>query len=141
MVLTQGFILGPIVRMIGEINLLRLGVTNFFLGILMASLAKGPIFMVASVLIALTGATLCMPLLNTITSFRTPAKFRGRILGTTSSAAAWGRVIGPMLASAVLPLVGFNGAWFVCALLISIYLGWSLLILSQRNHDKMGSIS
>ena len=114
---------------------------NIVLGILMASLAKGPIFMVASVLIALTGATLCMPLLNTITSFRTPPKFRGRILGTTSSAAAWGRVVGPMLASAVLPLVGFSGAWFGCGLLISMYLGWSLLVLSQSNHDNINGIS
>ncbi len=141
MVLTQGFILGPIVRMIGEIKLLRLGIMTFFLGLLMASLATEPVFMVASILMALTGATLCMPLLNTITSFRTPPKFRGRILGTTSSAAAWGRVVGPMLASAVLPLVGFSGAWFGCGLLISMYLGWSLLVLSQSNHDNINGIS
>ena len=137
MVFTQGFIIGPAVNMIGETNLLRLGVTKFFCGMLLASLAREPFFMVGAVLIALTGATLCMPLLNTITSYRTPSKFRGRILGATSSAAAWGRVVGPMLASAVLPLVGFNGAWFGCAILVSVYLGWSLFILGHRNRDNM----
>ena len=137
MVFTQGLIIGPVVKMIGEIKLLRLGVMNFFFGLLMASLTSEPIFMVTAILIALTGATLCMPLLNTITSYRTPSKFRGQILGTTSSAAAWGRVVGPMLASAILPLVGFNGAWFGCAVLISIYLCWALFVLGHRVHDNM----
>ena len=137
MVFTQGLIIGPAVKMIGEIRLLRLGVTQFFFGLLMASMTSEPIFMVIAILIALTGATLCMPLLNTITSYRTPSKFRGQILGATSSAAAWGRVAGPILASAVLPLAGFNGAWFGCAVLISIYLCWALFVLGHRVHDNM----
>ena len=43
MVFTQGLIIGPAVKMIGEIRLLRLGVTQFFFGLLMASMTSEPI--------------------------------------------------------------------------------------------------
>jgi len=78
------------------------------------------------VYIAMSGSTLCMPLLNTITSHRTPADLRGQMLGTTASAASWGRVVGPLSAGANLSLFGYTGAWLGCIVVVSLYLAWAL---------------
>lgn len=80
--------------------------------------------MVASVFLAMSGATLCMPLLNTITTYRTPVEFRGRMLGTTGSASAWGRVAGPLVAGANLSLFGYAGAWSGCVVIVLFYATW-----------------
>ena len=130
MAFSQGLVIGPLVKKIGEIQLLRFWVANFFVGMLLASQASGSVLMVAALLIALSGATLCMPLLNTITSYRTPSKFRGRVLGAASSAASWGRAFGPMLASTALSIFGFSGAWFGCAIIVGFYLVWALFVLN-----------
>lgn len=47
-------------------------------GLLLAVFAAGMPMMVASVFVSMSGATLCMPLLNTIFTYRAPAAFRGR---------------------------------------------------------------
>ena len=125
MVLFQGGLMGPLVRVLGEWQFLRLAVSAFFLGLLSAAFATSMPVMVGSLYVAMTGATLCMPLLNTIVSHRTPAQYRGRIMGTTSAAASWGRVIGPLMAGANLALFGYRGAWLGCAAVVSLYLAWA----------------
>lgn len=107
MALTQGLLMGRLVRLLGELPLLRLCVSAFLIGMLYAVFATGAVSMVASVLIALTGATLCMPVLNSFVSQRTAPQLRGRMMGAASSAAAWGRVLGPLLAGLLLTLGGF----------------------------------
>jgi MFS family permease len=67
-----------------------------------------------------------MPLLNTLVSHRTPPEHRGRMLGTTSAASSWGRVIGPLLAGTNLGVFGYSGAWLCCACLLVFYLAWAL---------------
>ena len=126
MVLLQGGLLGTLVRLLGEWQLLRLSVAAFMAGLCLAVLAGGMPLMLAAVYIAMSGSTLCMPLLNTITSHRTPADLRGQMLGTTASAASWGRVVGPLLAGGNLAAFGYTGAWLGCIVLVSLYLAWAL---------------
>ncbi len=123
-VVLQGGVLGPAVRVLGEFALLRIAISIFLSGLVLAVFAGGMPLMVASVFIAMSGATLCMPLLNTITSYRTPLEFRGRMLGTTGSASAWGRVAGPLLAGANLSLFGYTGAWSGCVVIVLFYATW-----------------
>ena len=125
MVIFQGVLLGPLVRVLGEWQFLRISVTAFFLGMLSAVFASTMPVMVGSMYVAMTGATLCMPLLNTIISHRTPLDNRGRMLGITSAASSWGRVIGPLLAGANLALFGYQGAWLGASCLVLLYLLWA----------------
>lgn len=125
MVLFQGVLLGPLVRLLGEWQFLRISVTAFFLGMLSAVFATTMPVMVGSMYVAMTGATLCMPLLNTIISHRTPLDNRGRMLGITSAASSWGRVIGPLLAGTNLALFGYQGAWLGAACMVLLYLLWA----------------
>ncbi|MCB1846878.1 MAG: MFS transporter, partial [Halieaceae bacterium] len=124
MVVVQGGLIGWLVATLGELQLLRIAVSGFALGLLAAAFATSMPAMVASIFLAMTGATLCMPLLNAIVSHRTPAADRGRVLGTTGSVASWGRVIGPLVAGANLALLGYHGAWLGAAAICLFYLGW-----------------
>ncbi|MEH6583249.1 MAG: MFS transporter [Halioglobus sp.] len=125
MVVLQGGVLGPAVAWMGELRLLRVGITVFLLGLLTAVFASGMPAMVASLFLAMSGGTLCMPILNSITTLRTPEELRGRMMGTTGAASSWGRVAGPLLAGATLAQFGYSAAWLAVVLLLVPYLVWA----------------
>ena len=135
MVVVQGGLMGALVRTLGEWRLLCLAVSVFLAGLLSASVAHAMPHMVASLFLAMTGATLCMPVLNAIVTHRTPMAYRGRMMGTTSAAASWGRVIGPVLAGFTLGLYGYPGAWLCCALILSFFLVW---VFREYQHQRVG---
>ncbi|MFT7286716.1 MAG: DHA1 family tetracycline resistance protein-like MFS transporter [Halieaceae bacterium] len=125
MAASQGLLIGPLVRSMGELPLLRLCVSLFFVGLLVAVFADGAPAMVGALLVALSGATLCMPVLNSLTSQRTPQEQRGRMMGAASAAASWGRVLGPLLAGLALTFGGFRLAWSMPLLLVAFYSVWA----------------
>jgi DHA1 family tetracycline resistance protein-like MFS transporter len=112
MAVNQGLLMGRLVRRLGERHLLRICISLFLAGLLAAQFAAGPLSMVvATLLLAMGGATLCMPVLNAMTSRRGRGEERGRLLGAASSAAAVGRIAGPLLAGGLLSVAGFAAAW------------------------------
>lgn len=126
MVVLQLGVIGPAVRVMGEIWFLRLGIGFFLMGISLAIVADTAPVMVAALFIAISGGTVCMPMLSSLVAARTPLPIRGRMLGVTGAASSWGRVIGPLLAGTNLTHLGFSGAWLVCALVLCCYLTWAL---------------
>lgn len=132
MVIFQGALLSPLARMLGEWRLLRLAISALLAGLLIAGAVNTMAGMVGVFFLALTGATLCIPLLNTIVSYTTAQSCRGRMLGITSAASSWGRVIGPLLAGVNLTLFGYRGAWLGAAVIASIYLLWALTAQTRR---------
>jgi MFS family permease len=125
MAVVQGGVLGSLVRVFGELRLLCIAITFFLLGLLMATFAATMQVMVGSLFVSMTGATLCMPLLNTIVSHRTPVAYRGRLMGVTSAAGSWGRVIGPLLAGTMLAYLGYRAAWLGAVFFVVLYLIWA----------------
>jgi MFS family permease len=132
MIIFQGGLLGPMVRFLGEWRLLCLAIAALLSGLLSAAFASSMEGMVGSVFLAMTGATLCIPLLNTIVSFTTTLDIRGRMMGITSGASSWGRVVGPLLAGTNLALLGYRGAWLGSAAIVSIYLLWACVQCARR---------
>lgn len=124
MVVVQGGLMGFLVRSLGELQLLRLAVTALVIGLCMGVFADTMPYMVGSIFVAMTGATLCMPLLNAVLSHRSPVAVRGRMLGVSGAAASWGRVAGPMIAGFNLALFGYHGAWLGCVLVSLFYMAW-----------------
>lgn len=122
----QAGLIGPIVQRIGEFPFLRTGIAVMLCGFLLAAVADTQVLMVATFFITITGATVCTPLLNTITTHITPPQIRGRMMGTTASASSWGRVLGPLIAGVNLQLFGYSVAWLFCAGVAAIFLLWAL---------------
>jgi len=125
MVVLQAGVLGPAVKRVGEMPLLRIGVCTLFAGLFLAMNAETMPLMVGSMFLAMSGSTLCMPILNSITTKRTPLELRGRMMGTTGAASSWGRVVGPVVAGANLALFGYSAAWLGCLFIVSLYMVWS----------------
>jgi DHA1 family tetracycline resistance protein-like MFS transporter len=126
MAVLQGVLVGPLASRFGELPFLRTGLCVMIGGFVLAVFADGARMMVISSIVAVTGATFCMPILNTIATLRTPQQYRGRMMGTTSSAASWGRVSGPLVAGVNLHFFGYSVAWAFCAVAGCLYLGWAL---------------
>ncbi|MCX2973932.1 MFS transporter [Halieaceae bacterium IMCC8485] len=125
MVVMQGGALGALVKLLGEWRVLLFAICFFLSGMLLAVFAWSMPTMLASMFIGMTGATLCTPLLNTLVTHRTPASYRGRIMGTTAAASSWGRVFGPAFTGFNLAWFGYSAAWAVCALIAACYLLWA----------------
>jgi MFS family permease len=134
MAVVQGGLMGPLVRNLGELQLLRISVTALVLGLAMGVFADTMLLKVGSLFVAMTGATLCMPLLNTIVSHRSPLLIRGQMLGIAGAAASWGRVAGPLLAGFNLALFGYHGAWFGSLFISLFYMAWCYREYSLRGH-------
>lgn len=124
-VVMQGPLIGPMVNAVGELFLLRTAVAMFISGALIGVFAGNVYGILVTVFMAMTGATLCMPLLTSIASQRTPIGLRGYMLGTTNAAASWGRVAGPLVAGVNLALFGYPGAWTGVVATLVFYLAWA----------------
>lgn len=138
MVVLQGGAMGAMVRAIGEWRLLAITVALFFIGLVVAVFADTMPMMVASMFISMSGATMCMPLLNTIFTQRTPARYRGRLMGTSASSSSWGRVFGPLLSGLALAVIGYSGTWGLWAVVVAFYFAW---VLSEYRKSRFESFS
>jgi DHA1 family tetracycline resistance protein-like MFS transporter len=139
MAVNQGLLMGRLIRRLGERHLLRICISVLLAGLLAAQFAAGPLFVVATLLLSMGGATLCMPVLNAMTSRRAVAEERGRLLGAASSAAAVGRIAGPLLAGGLLSVAGFAAAWLLPLLLVLAYWSWAFLHLGSARDAVHGA--
>ena len=132
MALNQGLLMGVWVRLLGELSLLRVCIGLFLAGQVLALFAASAWAMVTALLLALGGATVCMPILNAMSSRRGRGEDRGRLLGVASAAASLGRVAGPLLAGALLTLGGFRVAWALPLAMVAAYWLWALSAWARR---------
>lgn len=132
----QGVLVGPLSKLMGELRFLRTGVSIMLAGLVLAIFATTTVPMVAAFLIAATGATFAMPILNSIATRRTPPMQRGRMMGTTASAGSWGRVAGPLITGGGLYFFGYPQAWVLSVVMALWLLFWSLFLVPDLAVDK-----
>jgi MFS family permease len=135
MAVLQGAMIGPIVRRFGELPFLRTGLFFMVLGLLICVFADSTVTILAGVFIASSGGTIGPAILNALTSHRTPVPIRGRMMGTTGSTSAWGRVIGPLGCGVLLQTFGYAWAWMFMVFIGCLFLAWAV---SQRPQHYEG---
>ena len=113
--IVQGGLLGRLVTRLGEVGVARLGAGVMAVGFLLippagAVGAPGPLFYTA---LALLGAGFGMagPAMIGLASRRAAATVQGRTLGVTQSASSLARIIGPIVAGAVMQAASGAGAF------------------------------
>lgn len=139
MAFLQGGLIGWLVRKLGELRLLLVGASMMAIGFAIAATASGSVSILLAFFTAIAGGTVCTPVLNALVANRTATHLRGRMMGTTSSSAAFGRVFGPLLAGLLLSLFGFDIAWLggsVIALLIMAWASNQLRLVAQPSSVK-----
>ena len=98
-IIIQSGIIGRFTKLFGELESLIIGLLIMVSGLVVYMLiADTATTIVAGILLAYTGATFGTPILNSLTSQRTPAHVRGQVMGMTASMAALGRVVSPLIA-------------------------------------------
>lgn len=117
---------GPLVKRFGEMGVLRFALTAMIAGFALAVVAETEVPLLIAFFVVVTGASCCTPVLNTLLSNRTPLPLRGRMMGTSSAASAWGRVFGPLVAGFALSGLGYGVAWLVGGLTAATVLVWTL---------------
>lgn len=117
--IVQGGLLGRLVTRLGEVGVARLGAGVMAVGFLLippagALGAPGPLFYTA---LALLGAGFGMagPAMIGLASRRAAATVQGRTLGVTQSASSLARIIGPIVAGAVMQAASAEGAFRLSA--------------------------
>jgi DHA1 family tetracycline resistance protein-like MFS transporter len=132
MAIVQTTCIGPLSKKFGELRCLLGGVSTMIIGFLFFTFfASNQAMMITSVFITITGATCCTPMLNSLTSKRTPPPMRGKMMGTTSSISSWGRVSGPMVGGSLLSMAGFPLAWGAGLIFGSVYISWVIYELRK----------
>lgn len=126
MAILQSSLIGRLVAWLGELKVLLLGTATMSLGFAIAALAGSQNTILLGFFCTITGGTLCTPVLNTLVANRTPTHLRGRMLGTTSSSSAFGRVAGPLLAGLILSLSNFHFAWLVGLMMALLMVVWTV---------------
>lgn len=125
MAVLQGGMIGWLVKKFGELKLLLIGASLMTTGLTIASSATGSVSILLGFFAAITGGTICTPVLNALVANRTAIHLRGRMLGTTSSSAAFGRVFGPLIGGVMLSLFDFNIAWLAGATMALLIVTWA----------------
>lgn len=134
----QGFLVGPVVKKLGE---WRTVIAGFFLsGIAMClyGLADAGWMVYPVIAIYVFGNGIGGPALNAICSKTVPSDVQGQLQGTLQSINALGVIIGPFAASLVLahvssqsPMINLPGAWFILSAIIFAIA--TLLTLNSAN--------
>ncbi len=135
MVIVQAGLIGMLVRKMGELRLLLLGAGMMAAGFAVAAASDSSVGILFAFFLAITGGTVSTPVLNALVANRTPVHLRGRMLGTTSSSSAFGRVFGPLLAGVMLSQFGFHLAWLSGTLIALLMASWAISQLRLRAVD------
>ena len=127
MVVTQGNILGRMTDRFGNLWVLRGAALCFSASLALSAVATQAWAMGALGLLLFSAATLCLPVLNTIASYLVTPASRGQFFGVTASSAAFGRILGPLVAAALLAQGGYGLAWLGTSVVVLLVVMWSLV--------------
>ena len=144
MVVTQGNILGRMTDRFGNLWVLRGAALGFSASLALSAVATHAWEMGALGLLVFSAATLCLPVMNTIASHLVAPVSRGQFFGVTASSAAFGRILGPLLAAALLAQGGYGLAWLGTSAIVLLVVMWSLIFghgLTNQPIDSAADIS
>ncbi|TAH51286.1 MAG: MFS transporter [Chloroflexota bacterium] len=136
-VITQIWLVGPMVRRFGERHLVIGG--NLARGIGFGLLAAFPtLFMtIATIPLLSVGAGVALPSIVALLTFAAPTATRGGVIGLNQSANALGSILGPLIAGYLFDTVGPNAPMVAASaiMLVTVLLGLNLYRFPlQRPH-------
>ena len=132
--ITQGYLLGKIVKRTGELPLIRIGLVLLALGLApMASLRSHALLLLALALLAI-GYGLASPSIASLISKRTARDKQGGVLGANQSAQSLARIVGPIVAGTIYELAGPQPVYFGAAIvaLLALMLATSISATGSR---------
>lgn len=116
MVVAQGFLVGLLVRKIGERKTLLMGLALGVLAYLSISMSSSYASLVAATVILALGFGLTFPSVSALISLNTSRDGQGEIIGITQGMGSLARVVGPIVAGFLFVNVGIQWPYYMSAL-------------------------
>ena len=146
MVVTQGSLIEPIVRALGEVNMLLLGIGVTVVALISLPLVQHLYLLLFAFVLLSFGDSLCRPPLSSLLSQAAGTKYQGTILGAAQSLTPLGAIAGPMLSGLLFEYINPAAPFIASAFLFGtqLLLAWIWLrrsdlsnAMSQRRQRKL----
>lgn len=146
MAITQGNLIGPIVKKLGEVNTFLLGLCSTVVAFVSFPLAEHLSLLLCALVLVSFGDSLFRPSLNSLLSQAAGAKYQGTVLGTTQSFIALAGIAGPFTSGLLFENINPAAPFITSALIFGtqLILAWILLrrsdlsnAMSKRRQRKL----
>ncbi len=120
MILTQGFIVRPLLARLGERKVLCIGLVSLALGFFGVAVAFNLSLLVVAITIIAMGSGFVNPSVLGSVSLITDSDSQGRNLGVAQSMSALGRIVGPVVGGAVYQAIAPSASFFAAGILAAL---------------------
>jgi predicted MFS family arabinose efflux permease len=135
--LMRAVLLGPAVRWLGEVRVMRIGIVALLLGFLTIPLTHDLVTLGLASSMVPIGTALLFPATTSLVSAQAPDGESGQVLGVQQAFGGLSRLIGPLWAGVVFQHVGIRSPFWLCAALMGLV--WFLaLALKLDDPDPEG---
>lgn len=137
LVIVQGALIGPVTKKLGSRTLLRIGLSLVAIGLLLLSMTSSWALLFVALFLLSLGQGFSGPSGGALVAELAPVERRGEAIGYQQSTAAFGRIVGPVMAGALFDHIGVGTPFFVGGVLMVVALGavWSLTRSSVPAHQ------
>jgi multidrug resistance protein len=118
----QGYLVGKIVKRLGEVRILVLGIALFALGLGPLADLPGPATMLAALGLLAMGYGFASPAIASLISKRTEQALQGEALGLNQSALSLARIFGPLAGGLVYEMLGRSAPYVGGAIVAAVAL-------------------
>lgn len=128
LVAVQGALIGPMTSKLGSRTLLRVGLSLVAVGLVLLSVTTSWALLFVALFLLSLGQGFSGPSGGALVAELAPVERRGEAIGYQQSTAAFGRIVGPIMAGALFDHIGVGTPFFVGGILMVMALGavWSL---------------
>ncbi|MDH3402381.1 MAG: MFS transporter, partial [Acidobacteriota bacterium] len=116
--LMRSLVLGPIVRRLGEVRLMRIGALTVGAGLLALSLATDIPQLALAAFLTPVGTAFLFPTTTSLVSGRAPDNETGTVLGVQQMVGGVSRMLGPMWAGLAFQHLGIRSPFWIAAALM-----------------------
>jgi MFS family permease len=137
--LMRALILGPVVKRLGEVGTLRLGLLSIAAGLVALTLAGNIWQLGLAALFVPIGTAMLFPATTSMVSHRAAEGQTGLMLGVQQSFGGVARMIGPLWAGAAFQYLGIRSPFYLAAgLLVAVWL-FSRVVHEDEPPDGLGA--
>ena len=128
LVAVQGALIGPVTNKLGSRTLLRVGLSLVAVGLMLLSVTTSWVLLFVALFLLSLGQGFSGPSGGALVAELAPVERRGEAIGYQQSTAAFGRIVGPVMAGALFDHIGVGTPFFVGGVLMVVALAavWSL---------------
>lgn len=135
--IVQGGLVGPALKKVGELSLLRIGLTLTAVGMAVLAATSGWLLLVPSLILLSAGQGFSSPTMTSAVSNRIDPDKRGALMGVEQSWNSLARVLGPLAGGLAFDRIGISAPFVANAVLFSVALVLTLGI-TRTAGDRVG---